>query len=551
MNKSLFLLLVCLLLGLAACSSGDEEPAAVEEPVVEATEQVVSEPTEEPEPTDEPAPEPTEEPEMSGAVSTLEDVQSATVQIVATGTFVDPDGFQTSSAGSGTGFIIDESGIAVTNNHVVAGAAKLEVYVGGSAEPMNARVLGASECADLAVIDISGDAFPYLDWYTDDLKVGLDIYAAGFPLGDPEFTLTRGIVSKARAGGESEWASVDAVIEHDATINPGNSGGPLVTTDGQVVAVNYAGNSSTNQYFAIAYREAISIIEQLTDGDIVDSLGINAQAVVGESLSGIWAASVESGSPADQAGIQGGDIITTLEDLQMGSDGTMADYCDVLRSHTPDDTLNVQVVRFETGEILEGQINGDEMAVVYSGSETEAVSDDGGTTEEVATSTDSGYTSVQDDFGAIQVSVPAQWANVSTEQWVGSWGDFDFTAANIVASADISAFYDSSISQAGVDYAASTDWGRLGGYVQLLDATKGWYDECTFDSREPYEDVVFEGQSDIWDCGADGIVVTLAARPKADPTAYLALLIFKAVEEADFDILTEVLNTFDVVGDLP
>ena len=115
MNKSLFLLLVCLLLGLVACGSGEEEPAIVEEPVAEATEETVSEPTAEPEPTDEPepeptdepAPEPTDEPEMSGAVSTIEDVQSATVQIVATGTFVDPDGLQTSSAGSGTGFIID------------------------------------------------------------------------------------------------------------------------------------------------------------------------------------------------------------------------------------------------------------------------------------------------------------------------------------------------------------------------------------------------------------------------------------------------------------
>ncbi|MEI2690512.1 MAG: serine protease [Anaerolineae bacterium] len=73
--------------------------------------------------------------------------------------------------------------------------------------------------------------------------MGLDVYAAGFPLGDPEFTLTRGIVSKARADGETDWASVDSVLEHDASINPGNSGGPLITGDGKVIGVNYAGNN--------------------------------------------------------------------------------------------------------------------------------------------------------------------------------------------------------------------------------------------------------------------------------------------------------------------
>ncbi|WP_343390223.1 serine protease [Candidatus Amarobacter glycogenicus] len=138
------------------------------------------------------------------------------------------------AAGRGSGFIIDPSGIAVTNNHVVTGAALLKVWVGGESQPRNARILGVSGGADLAVIDIEGDGFPYLDWYTGSVDVGLDVYAAGFPLGDPEYTLTRGIVSKARTSGETSWASVDDVIEHDATINPGNSGGPLLTSDGKL-----------------------------------------------------------------------------------------------------------------------------------------------------------------------------------------------------------------------------------------------------------------------------------------------------------------------------
>ena len=158
-----------------------------------------------------PAPEPTPEPIPSNtpesrAVTSLEDVKSATVQIEAQGTFVDPEfGLQLNAAGRGSGFIIDESGIAVTNNHVVTGAAFLQVWVGGESEPRNATILGVSECSDLAIIDIEGDGYPYLEWYDGTITPGLDVYAAGFPLGDPEFTLTRGIVSKERASGETSW----------------------------------------------------------------------------------------------------------------------------------------------------------------------------------------------------------------------------------------------------------------------------------------------------------------------------------------------------------
>src|SRR5690606_23214509 len=135
-------------------------------------------------------------------------------------------------------------GLAVTNNHVVAGAATLEVYIGGEgSQSYNATILGVSECNDLALIDIREDApLPYLDWYLEEIVPGIDVYAAGFPLGDPEFTLTRGIVSKAKADGDiTGAASIDHTIEHDANLQPGNSGGPLVSTDGKVVGVNYAG----------------------------------------------------------------------------------------------------------------------------------------------------------------------------------------------------------------------------------------------------------------------------------------------------------------------
>jgi len=189
-------LLVVTLTLLSACnlpSPGGQQPTTP--------------PTTPPEPTVAPtvAPTPT-----TLAIRSLDDVRKAVVQIEAQGSFVSPsEGTVFNVAGRGSGFIIDESGIAVTNNHVVTGSALLKVFVNGESRPRNARILGVSECSDLAVIDIDGDGYPFLEWYDGEIKVGLDVFAAGYPLGDPEFTLTRGIISKARADGESSWASVD------------------------------------------------------------------------------------------------------------------------------------------------------------------------------------------------------------------------------------------------------------------------------------------------------------------------------------------------------
>jgi len=332
-----------------------------------------------------------DEPEVivsSGAVSNLQDVKGAIIQVEAQGTFVDPEWGEYTGAGRGSGFIIDPSGIAVTNNHVVTGAGLIKVWIGGdTTQEYNARILGVSECSDLAVIDIEGDGFPYLEWYGDPISVGLEVYTAGFPLGDPEYTLTKGIVSKENADGETNWASVDSVIMHDATINPGNSGGPLIDGTGKVVGVNYAAYKAADQYFAIGRDVAVSVIDQLRQGENIDSLGINGTGVVSEdgTLSGIWVSSVQSGSPADVTGITGGDIIMSLESLPLAADGTMADYCDVIRTHSPGDTLAVEVLRFNTNEYLEGQINGKALTQSFAFGDA---SSDGSTNTDSSTSGD-------------------------------------------------------------------------------------------------------------------------------------------------------------------
>ncbi len=230
-----------------------------------------------------------------------------------------------------------------------------------------------SECNDLALIKIDGSDFSYLDWYDGEISTGMEVYLAGYPLGEPEFSLTKGIISKTNTSGDTSWTAIKGgVLGHDATGNPGNSGGPLVTTDGKVVGVHFASRSSANQYFAISEKTAKEVIPTLKKGTNFESIGVNGSVVSNEdgSVFGVWVASVASGSPADKAGLKPGDIIIQLEGLVVGTDGTMADYCSVIRTHDANSTLSIKVLRWGTGEILEGQLNGRELEVTgkFSGS---------------------------------------------------------------------------------------------------------------------------------------------------------------------------------------
>lgn len=476
-------------------------------------------------------------------VDSLSDVEAAVVQIEAVGTFVDPaEGLQLNAAGRGSGFIIDPSGIAVTNNHVVTGGGLYKVYVAGEEEPRSAKVLGVSECADLAVIDIQGDGFPYLEWYEGAIKVGLDVYAAGFPLGDPEFTLTRGIVAKEKANGKTSWASVSKVIQHDATINPGNSGGPLVDENGKVVAVNYAGNSETNQYFAISRDDAADLIEQLRAGENVDTIGINGEAVSdGQDLSGIWVSSVKSGSPADKVGILPGDILLSLEGISLATDGTMATYCDVLRSHDPADVLAVQVMRFDTQEVLEGQLNGRELAQSFSFADQLEEQNAGSGGQAAAGEAYSEYTTVADRSGILSVEVPVEWADVSDDDWV--WQE-ETVGIRLVATTDLDSVFDS-WGTPGVLFNVSTSLAENNTPEDLLDAIQ-YTDACTYEGREEIPEGFYTGYYDLWiDCdNSDSRAVVVSVMPETED--FIVLFEIYLVTEADIDALDHILDSFVV-----
>jgi serine protease Do len=491
--------------------------------------------------------EPTKAPETSakGVAASLDDVKGATIQIEAEGTFVDPQvGMIVNGAGRGSGFIIDPSGIAVTNNHVVTGSALLKVWVGGNKDKVySAKVLGASECSDLAVIKIEGSDFPSLKWYDGDPKVGLEIYAAGYPLGDPEFTLTKGIVSKGNADGKTSWASVGSVLEHDARINPGNSGGPLVNKDGQVVGINYASNQS-NQYFAIARAEADKVLEQLKAGTDVSSIGVNGQVVMSDdkTLTGVWVSSVKSGSAADKSGVKPGDIITQMEGLVLGTDGTMGDYCQILRSHKSSDTLSLTILRWTSKEILEGQLNGRELKVTSTFS--------GGTNSGGNSGSSNAPATITDDSKVISMTVPGDW-QYDGSAWTNSWsigsGTYDFTAQTLTASPDVKA-YNAGWDTTGIFIGTSADWANIGGYAQLLEGVQSFYSECKSGGRQNYSSTNYLGMLQLYtNCGtAKGNAVVLALRPKVNQSSGLVLVEMKYKTQDELTALDGILSNANI-----
>lgn len=528
---------------VTACGGGSDEPAAEDD-----------EPTEEEDPTTtvaEPAddttttaaPTPTSEPEPDGGISSFDQVQPAVVQIVAQGSFRDPEvGFVT-TAGSGSGFIISEDGYVVTNNHVVTGAATLEVFIGGDdATGYNATLVGVSECNDLALIQLDADEpLPYLDWAEGDPSVGTEVYAAGFPLGDPEYTLTRGIVAKANASGDTSWASIDSTIEHDANIQPGNSGGPLVGADGRVIAVNYSGSNPTNQsqFFAISSPLAQDVVERLRDGDF-ESLGINGTAVVDEAagIAGVWVAGTAPGSPASNAGILPGDIVTSMNGLPIGTDGTMKDYCDVLRT-AGDRPINVEVLRFDSQELLRGEING-EIPLEPFFSFAEEIDDE----VDVAEAPGQTYTGIQtivDDSGSITVDVPAEWVDVDTTALVLD----DGSAQPWIAAAPSLASLYSTYDVPGMFMAALPEIPAADIPATIADFAPS-VEECAYDDGlTDYDDGAFGGQYQLWgECGGVGaaLVILIANAYSGQGSIVIGV---QLLTEADFDALDTIMATFN------
>ena len=232
-----------------------------------------------------------------------------------------PQGREYKQRSLGSGFIIDENGYIVTNNHVVQNADKISVKLKDE-EEFSAEVVGTDTKTDLALLKITTDRkLPFLEiGDSDKLKIGEWVVAIGSPFG-LEQTVTAGIVSaKGRVIGAGPY---DDFIQTDASINPGNSGGPLLNLQGQVVGINTAIIASGQGIgFAIPAKMARNIINQLKQTGSVTRgwLGVAIQPVSQEMADyyrledrrGALVTEVFPGDPADKAGIKPQDIILSI-----------------------------------------------------------------------------------------------------------------------------------------------------------------------------------------------------------------------------------------------
>lgn len=267
----------------------------------------------------------------------------------------------------GSGFVISEDGYVITNNHVIATAGdtgiELTFFDG---RRLDAELVGSSPSYDIAVLRVDADDLqPVAFGDSGTVAVGDPVVAIGSPLG-LDATVTSGIVSALErpvtAGGEDDQSYINA-LQTDAAINPGNSGGPLVDGSGRVIGVNSAIASlgigqqagSIGLGFAIPIEQVQRTAQQLiADGEAVypvmgvllDNGFVGTGARVAED--GDNGPGVTPGGPADEVGIESGDVVVAIDDQEVR---TPAELIVRLRSHEPGEDITVLVDR--DGEELE------------------------------------------------------------------------------------------------------------------------------------------------------------------------------------------------------
>jgi S1-C subfamily serine protease len=281
--------------------------------------------------------------------------------------------------GSGSGFVIDKSGHIVTNFHVVQGSSEPEIIF-SDRDPVRATVVGVDPSTDIAVLEVdlpAGALRPLPLGDSDGVQVGDPVVAIGNPFG-LERTVTAGIVSALqREITAPNGFLIDQVIQTDAQINRGNSGGPLLNARAEVIGVTSqietgGGAGNVGIGFAVPIDTVREVASQLIESGKVEHafLGIEMQTITAElaenfrlpAEEGILIASVRPGSPAEEAGLRGGDTTVVVDgqnwvlggDLITKADGEAiteaGELRDAVLSKKPGDTITLEVKR--DGETL-------------------------------------------------------------------------------------------------------------------------------------------------------------------------------------------------------
>ena len=264
---------------------------------------------------------------------------------------------QRESVGSGSGVIIRQDGYIVTNNHVIAGANKIEVTLNDN-KTYPATLLGTDPATDVALIKIDATGLPFIEMGDSDaLRLGEWVLAIGSPY-DLRQTITAGIVSaKGRSMPNTTGEfKIESFIQTDAAVNPGNSGGALVDKAGRLVGINTAIISQTGSFAGYSFAVPVNIVKRIA-GDLMDFgsvrralLGISMQNIDAKkaaelklsSPKGVYIADVVKGSAAEAAGVKVGDVLTAIDGKEV-TDG--ASVQEMVTGYHPGDKARLTVVR--------------------------------------------------------------------------------------------------------------------------------------------------------------------------------------------------------------
>lgn len=266
-------------------------------------------------------------------------------------------GQQTTSAASGSGFILTADGYIVTNYHVIQNANSVTVSTYGGAS-YNAKIVGYDESNDLAVLKIEATGLsPVVLGSSEKLNVGDTVLAIGNPLGELTFSLTTGVVSALNREVTFSGGTVMDLLQTDCAINSGNSGGALFNLYGEVVGITnakYSGSSSSgasidNIAFAIPIDSVRAIVESIIEK------GYYAKPVIGVSVTdvdensrqlgipaGAWVKEVTAGGAAEAAGIQANDVITAINGTEISG---VSDLKRILAKASAGDELSLVIWR--------------------------------------------------------------------------------------------------------------------------------------------------------------------------------------------------------------